>query len=210
MLRDGVDHVGDAAVKQQQADRDRGHAIAHLAEGADANRPSRFAKRALRPPQPDIDGVIAIRIDRANGLDLLPLEIPRHQATIENSALIYAQDNAVIASTPAEALRQKGDAGQPCQAKPCQERNGKRKASRRRSGHGEQDKAGHAELGVAPPEANGVDLGGGLRLLSNTRLSPTWLGSTRHGGPLLAQHPGRDRTNPPRAKQRYSGCTAHA
>lgn len=69
-----------------------------------------------------------IGIDRPNGVNLLPLDVARHQATIKNPPLINAEDDATIVSTPAETLHEKGNAGQPREAKPFHEGNGHGKA----------------------------------------------------------------------------------
>jgi hypothetical protein len=124
-----VKHPGDIALKQQHADRDGRYAVPYLAMGTHADRPSGFAESDLRPAQFDIDDVAPIGVDWADGFNFLPLDVPRHQSTIDNSALINREHDRISGSTPAQTVNEKGNANQPRQAKPFAQRNRHREAS---------------------------------------------------------------------------------
>src|SRR6478672_10883670 len=89
-----VEQLGDIAIEQQHADRKRWYAVSCLAVGTDADRPTGLFERGPWPAQSDIHRVAAASVDWAKGFNFLPLDVPRHQATIKNSALIQREDNS--------------------------------------------------------------------------------------------------------------------
>jgi len=78
--------------------------------GTDADQPSGFAKRILRPPQFDIDDVASIGVDWPDGFNFLPLDMSRHQSAIKNSALINREHDHIGGGTLAETVHEKGNA----------------------------------------------------------------------------------------------------
>jgi hypothetical protein len=170
MLSHCVQHLRDIALKQQHADRDGRYAVPYLAMGTEADRPSGFAESDHRPAQCDIDEVAPTFVDWADGFDFLPLDVPRHQSTIDNSALINREYHRISGSTPAQTVNEKGNANQPRQAKPFDEGNRHREAGYRRHCCAEQNKAGDANLGEAPHEATPAGLANRLRSLDEITL----------------------------------------
>jgi hypothetical protein len=109
----------------------------------------------------------AAGVDWANGFNFLPLDVPRHQATIKNSALIQGEDNGIIGSTPAKTVHEKGNAEQPSQAEPFHEGNGHDNAGCCGRRGSKKNKAGDTDLGGAPYEGSSASLADLLRLLNN-------------------------------------------
>jgi hypothetical protein len=135
--------------------------------GTDADRPTGLFERGPWPAQSDIHRVAAACVDWANGFNFLPLDVPRHQATIKNSALIQREDNGIIGSTPAKTMHEKGNAEQPSHAEPFHERNGRGHAGCCGRRGSKKNKAGDADLGGAPYEGSSASLADLLRLLHN-------------------------------------------
>jgi hypothetical protein len=55
-----------------------------------------LAERGLGPTQLDIDGMISVGVDRENGFNFLPLDVPRHQSSIEDAAAINPEHKCII------------------------------------------------------------------------------------------------------------------
>jgi hypothetical protein len=158
ILSDGVEHLGDIALKQQHADRDGRYAVAKLAMGTHADRPSSSGEGDFGPAKFDIDDVVSIGVDWADGFNFMPLDVPRHQSTIQNSSLINREDDRIGGSTSAETVYQNGDDDQPRQAKPYYGGNGYGEAGCRRRCGAKENKAGNSDLGEAPREGGPTDL----------------------------------------------------
>jgi len=165
-----AEHLGDIALKQQQADCDGWYAVPYLANGTNADRPSGFGKSDLGPAQFNIDDVVAIGVDGADGRNFLPLDIPWHQSMIENSSRINREDDRISGSTPAETVHEKGHADQPRKAEPFHGRNGNGEAGCRWCCGAEKSKAGDADLGDAPPERGRASLANRLCSLDGIAL----------------------------------------
>jgi hypothetical protein len=76
------------------------------------------------------------------------------KSAITNSLSINGNNDRVILSAPAQAMREKGDPRQPCQAKPFDRGIRKRKTRDRRHGREKKDKGSFADSGKAPLKAS--------------------------------------------------------
>jgi hypothetical protein len=111
--------------------------------------------------------VAAIGVDWANSANLLPLDAPSHQATIENTALVDRQDDAIIRGSPAETVHEKGNTEQPDQTRPLHNGGGQGGADQRRRRDAKKDKRGDTDLGEAPYEGSSACVANFLRVLNN-------------------------------------------
>jgi hypothetical protein len=82
---------------------------------ADTDWPSWSRERGLGPAEPDIDHVAPIDVDRMDGFNFRPLEMPRHQSPIKDSALINRDDHRIGRSPPAETMQEDGNPEKPRQ-----------------------------------------------------------------------------------------------
>ena len=76
---------------RQQAER-----LDSCVDQVDAGLLQGLAERGLGPAQLDIEGMISVGVDRENGFNFLPLDVPRHQSSIENAAAINREHNCII------------------------------------------------------------------------------------------------------------------
>src|SRR5262245_38459497 len=82
IARNGGQQVGDLAIKQQHADRDRRHTVGLLQNGADACEPARARECRVWPAQAEIDDPAVIEVHWKNHFDLVPADTPGHQAQV--------------------------------------------------------------------------------------------------------------------------------
>ena len=162
--RHGVQQLSNSALEQEHRDGDRRDAESSLAMGTDADPPRRSRKRDLGSAKLEIDNMAALAVDRADQFNLPPLDVPRRQPTIPNSALVDREHGRLGCGTPADTVHEHGNAEEPCQAEPSHGRVRALDPDGCWRSSAEEDERGVPELGGAPPKGRNTTLGRRLRL----------------------------------------------
>src|SRR5689334_7147038 len=83
-----VQHIACAAVQQQHADRNGGHAKPALTRPPDTHLPGCPTQRDIRPAENEIDDLAPANIYAAYPGNFLPRNPPRHESTIQDPSVV--------------------------------------------------------------------------------------------------------------------------